>query len=309
VVVLQAPGAPAQDGFVAALRIQLAGTGEVVAGPELTGASVPARVEAATPAARAAGATLAVWLDRAPVAGGGEDVVLYVVGEADGRAVVQVFRIPAGSPADTDRALALKVSSVLDELLAPAARVVLLPSSPPVVPGPAPAASRARLVLGLESRLGTSPGDDGWEGRGVLLVGVRLAGDLELHGTFGLGSGGTWENASGKVRTSEYDLALGARVLGLAGPIDLGVRAGIGLRFLDATGTTPAGVTGDDVTLLGVGTLAVEKRWPLGRFELAAFVGLEWTPREQIFTVNEQPVAELGHVRGFVGLSIAGLGP
>jgi hypothetical protein len=111
------------------------------------------------------------------------------------------------------------------------------------------------------------------------------------------------------VRTNELTLALGGRRGGLGGALALGVRVDAGVRVVFAEGSSPAGRTGSDSIAEGVVAAALERRWRRGAFDLLVGLGGEWVPAAQTFEINFQPVAELGHVRGFVSLSVMWRGP
>lgn len=122
VAVLTASEGPERPGFVEALRIQLAGSAAVTPGGVLASGTQSERVEAAVEATRRAGATVSVWVEGPVVrADGRRELVVYVVGEARGRAVMEVVRTPAERSADrpdpaVDRSLALKVRALLGDL-------------------------------------------------------------------------------------------------------------------------------------------------------------------------------------------------
>jgi hypothetical protein len=87
------------------------------------------------------------------------------------------------------------------------------------------------------------------------------------------------------------------------------VRVDAGARIVFAEGTSPGGRTGNDAIVEAVVSAALERRWRRGAFDLLVGLGGEWAPAAHTFQVNFQPVAELGHVRGFVSLSVLWRGP
>jgi hypothetical protein len=299
VLVLGVPEQPGNEGFVAALRIQLAGRGEVTAGPVLDGRTLPARVEEARAAARAQGAGLAVWVERARVEGGGEEVLLVVVGEAEGRAVVQVFRVPGGPPADTERALALKVGSVLDALITTGAKHALVERPPPLeLPRPR-VAWAPWLAAGLAGS--SSPGERDLTGALVLRGGAYKEA-WALGAELRLGLGDTWANAAGDVSTRELDttavVALGELPGGLT------VVAGAGARLVRGAGTSYGGTEGTAWVALPLARLALEKSWDVGMLALTSGLDVSVATVRQRFSINDFEVADLGRFRAGLTLTL-----
>src|SRR5262245_107170 len=144
VLVLEAPG-PNQRGLAAALRIQLMGSATVEERVVAADATLGERIERAAALANSAGAQVVVWSEPALThRDGSREAVLYVVGQRDGRALLQVVRVPGGEGHELDRTLALKVSEILPELqragpAAPSGEALRAPSAPPAPRAAAPA--------------------------------------------------------------------------------------------------------------------------------------------------------------------------
>jgi hypothetical protein len=106
----------AQSGLIAALRIQLGATPVQVRDWPASG-RLAERISTASELAQGAGAFAVVWTEPpTQLPDGAREVVLYIVGRRQGRAVLDVVRVPGGHGPDLDRTLALKVGEVLDEL-------------------------------------------------------------------------------------------------------------------------------------------------------------------------------------------------
>ncbi len=311
VLVLPTESAPDQSGFVEALRIQLAGAGDVRPGPPVTGATLPEKVEAATHAVDEADATLAVWIERGPSTDReGVDFILHVVGRKSGRLLVEVFRLPALDAPETDRALALKVRDALDSLLEPPEEA--MGGSPaewlghyPPRPNPA---HRTRLLLEVGGRAAPGIGSPESQAAPLLAAGVRLplrpmAVDFYLSGS--LPNGISDSNRAGSVETDEISVALGARVVAETVRFSLDARVELGARLIDAHGVTPFGAEGDKRVAVPSVVAGLGAGKPLRPgVDLCAFVGLEAFPWRQSLTVNEIPVLDLGRVRPLLQLSV-----
>src|SRR5947207_9628285 len=103
--------------LVSALRIQLTGAAQVAARPAPRARNTPERIRAATALVRVEDALLVVWAE-GPIElpDGSSQAILYAVGQREGRALLEVVRVPGGRGPDMDRTLALKVRSMVDDL-------------------------------------------------------------------------------------------------------------------------------------------------------------------------------------------------
>jgi len=318
-LLLHASAGPDQRGFDEQLRIQLGASATIVTGPELDGATPGERIDQALQATRDRGAPLAVWLETAPAADGGTDYLLYLVGDLGDHAQLEVFRIPAGNPADRERALALKAhaafESINQELIdsPPGPHVVpeieVIEPPPPAVGRPAPAGPRLSLQLeaggdGVVDRLGTdgqlrlglglrASRADARTARGELALGVALAG------------GGSADGDAGHVDTSEWSVWLTGRWLWPRGRVRLGPTLALGAHRVHASGVSIGGARGETTTWVPELALGGAVRIALGpRLELGAGVALGWRPREQTFSLNHEVVAELGHASVATSISL-----
>jgi hypothetical protein len=316
---------PARPALAATLQIQLLGLAELVSEPDPSGARPQGeRIAAASALARGRGLLAVVWTEP-PVAAadGSQTGVLYVVGVREGRALVEVLRVPASAERDpaaaalaADRTLALKLRELVSELVraarqAPDAAMLLPPpaardSAPPAQaaaePEPPPLAATPQHGL-----------------RALVSAGPRLALQPKLTRLgFGLGGGPSWSAPRWRlsaqlgldywptrsqrrdaleVRFSELwpRLRLGAQLRRRW--FWLGVSGGAALVWVDATGVARTGQAQDDLLLFAahVGLdfeVALSRRLGLGAsVELQSFV------RRQSLAVNGQAIVDLGRVR------------
>lgn len=110
---------PSRPALLANLQIQLSSL--VRLEPRTAAAAVGGtseRIRAATALARSEGALAVVWIDPTiERQDGGREATLYVVGERDGRALLEVVSVTGAEGPELDRTLALKLREVLTELL------------------------------------------------------------------------------------------------------------------------------------------------------------------------------------------------
>lgn len=300
VLVFRTAQSPARPGLVDALRIQLAGKASVEVGGELSGSALTDRIEQAVASVRKQKAALAVWV-QGPVrlSDGSEELILYLVGENQGRAVVEVLRVPGSAGPEVDRTLSLKTREVLDNILADDSSSSLLRASRGRETVAASSGWGWLLDLGLA--VGSQPGSDlGQCGLGMG-AGARLhISDLSLAalGVFRFFPSIEIENEQGRVSYSE--LGPGLAILGLlhASSLAVGLQLGSLLRLVDAEGETPAGETGSRQELVPAlfSLFQVELELSL-RFALRIGAGLEINLRRQRFTVNGREAADLGRLR------------
>ncbi len=144
VLLLQNPGRP-DSGLLSALRIQLTGAADADSRPAPANArDTPARIEAAAALARSEHALLVVWVDGPLVLpDGAREAVLYVVGQRQGRALLEVVHVPGEHGPDLERSLALKVREVVDQLRQQAAAARRAAAVQPAGAGQAAAAGAA----------------------------------------------------------------------------------------------------------------------------------------------------------------------
>jgi hypothetical protein len=148
VLVLEPSGAP--KGFLVALQIQLSGLATPTRHIVKPLPSAAESIDRASQLVRDARALAAVWVDR----GGrghrrasGGPVIVYVVGERQGRALIEVVRVPGDRGPELDRTVALKVHELVAAMQrGQAARAeaaqLLQTEQPPPTAAPVPAVAR-----------------------------------------------------------------------------------------------------------------------------------------------------------------------
>jgi hypothetical protein len=312
------PGA--RSGLESALRIQLTGAAEIETRPRAPGAtSLPGRIAAATELVRAEGALLVVWAE-GPVqlADGSQEAVLYAVGQREGRAQLEVVRVPGGSGPDMDRLLALKVRAVVDELRTRQSGLVEPAQNPeqgevgrpprPEEPETEQPAAYYRWSAALAAGVAASPlarSDFGQWGvaasAGPMLVSERLrfAGTLELGWYPGI------DLASGGESVSFHEIAPGLALQAAlrVGGVWLGARTGPELAFVSASGQSTAGTRGSSAVRVPLWLVGAYAEIALGAgFGASLGLDVQMRLRRQRFAVDSDEVADLGRVRPFARL-------
>jgi hypothetical protein len=323
--------------LVEALRFQLRETTEVEVSPErLAPSSAALRINRATEVVNSAHARFAVWLEATDDVAGAPGFLLYVVGGRSGRAVVEVVRLPAATDGpDVDRALALKVSEIVESALdadkpafgsalnAPAAPRVAralpvspknssvnprnLPVSPKKKPEPEPPPlppDQVELMVGgvVLSPAGSMNGQLGFRlGLGYVVQTALL--QLEVDGSGELLTPQSSSTENGRVRTTEQSFAVGFGILS-RGQTQLGAALEGSMRWLHAEGYFGREKTGTAMMLVPTLRLGPELRTALWRQAwLSLSAGGEWTPVERLFSLADAPIADLGRWRADAVLS------
>jgi hypothetical protein len=237
--------------------------------------------------------------------------VLYVVGEREGRALVEVVRLPGGAGPDLDRALALKLREIVAELIRANART---PSEAMLIPPVQAPPSAAR------------PAGDDEPLHALVFAGPRLALQSDLpRGGLGFGAGPVlsipgwrfsavfgldWLPARSRgrdgllVRFSELAPQLRLRAQLQRGPLWLGAQTGLALALVEAIGSTPTRENSDHVALIA-GLFAIDLEVPISRgLSVAVALELQAFTRQQRFAVNKQELVDLGRVRALLGLEL-----
>jgi hypothetical protein len=114
VILLQPRNALARPGLEPSLRIQLRGLELLTLDIDLP-SDLPSRLSVASEVARERSADWVVWADdvHTEADASASQAVLYVVGRRDGRALIEVVRVPGGEGPEVDRSLALKVRELV----------------------------------------------------------------------------------------------------------------------------------------------------------------------------------------------------
>ncbi len=305
VLVFGTEDGPAPPGFVQALAIQSAGNLEVKAGGSVSG-TVGDKLRSVEQPLRAEHAIVGIWVERSSDPSRGEFVV-YVASKQHDRVLVQVVRLPGKDEPETDRALALKVSEVLDRVVAASGDVTTAVAEPePSVPEePGPRWQPLVLVGVAAASAGNGRSETaigGLLGAGVRRTNGRFVAELtlELRPFLPVES----ESSTGTARLTELDAFLRAHALLSGGPLAAGIQLATGPRILQATGTAPDGRSGDATRVVPMVHFGPEARFALGEVvSLRLAFGLDVSLRRQRFSVLGGEVADLGSIRGSGDLS------
>lgn len=298
VLLLTPAGDSARPGFVQALQIQLARDASLETGVTLAEGKLAGRVRSATQLASQHHALLAVWVEASPATDTSHDLLLYVVGERDGRALVEVLRLQSAADPSADRSLALKVREVLDTL-GRADHSWSQPFAPALLPADSAAPVGLLIHVGALAVPTRGTADLPWglyasagpelrlrQARFAVLAAVRWL------PSYAANSGG----ASVALAELEPGLDLGAAHE--LGRLLLGVWVSPSLRSVFAEGRTPLGLRGfrTDVSAAVLGRFTAELRftpWLSALFGL----GAELLPGPRRYAVNGQRILDTGSMR------------
>lgn len=314
-VVVFGTDAPPREAFVQALAVQLSGDAKVAVGPILGSTALAGRIGEAVTVLRARSSRVGVWLDPVP----GEltfDLVIYAVGYEDDIALVKVTRIAVTEHDDVERALALKVGELLEQLLMArelptvarsleTARSGPVASAAAVAVAPSPPSSRGWATI--VDLAGTLAG----RSRGVQLapsLGAGVRWDLpmlSIETLVSLRVPGTRVDDRERVVVGERAYVVAARAFAELGPLEIGGFALGMVRDVEAIGSTVDGRRGSEQVLLPALGIGVEARHALtSRADLRAAVGVEIAGFDQEFTLDGMPVVGLGRTRVLGELSL-----
>ncbi len=314
VVVVGADGNAAPAGLVEALRVQLLRDAAVEAGPSLHHGTLADQVAEATAALDARDATLVVWLHAAPPDGGEHE--LFVVARRRSRALLVVTQVPRGDARETDRALALKIHEVVDEVLAERASgeglTSLVVGDAPLTMSPtggeevAPrlafvAEAGGTIVTGGASAGGVRPG--AVVGGGGRIASARFAGEVLIEATFL--DGIMVKSPVGVARARESDLAGDVRALARLGALSVGGGLRAGVHLLDAAGLSTDGGRGSaERTLPFIGVAPELRIAPIEHLEIRAAAGADVATRRQRFSIHDRSVIDLPPARAQATISL-----
>jgi len=319
---------PARAELRSTLQIQLIGVAELgVRSDEAGDDTTVARIARGGALARAEGALAVVWVDP-PLSrsDGATDVVLYIVGERAGRALVEVVHVPGSAGPELDRSLALKVREVVSDMLraqANAPTEALLVKPKPARPKPAPpepaaegggpSAAPTRWGLALYAgprlslqpgpvRLGLGVGGGPMLARAHYMLSATLALDVFPEVTA--------RAAQREVRYYELLPKLQLELAWSFGVVRAGAHAGVGMSAIQATGSTFAEALGRELEhtesvrlwLLQVG---LDVELPIASaLALRARAELQALARRQYLAVDRDVLVDLGRVRAQFGLEL-----
>lgn len=303
------------SGLIAALQIQLTGVAELDVRQEPDNPGVSGRVQVASRLAQADDVLLVTWAEPAVELGdGSREAVLYVVGHKQGRALLEVVRVPGGEGPEVERSLALKLREVVEEIRsnraqAAAADVMLEAAPEPEEPEPAAGWDIAVAVAGAVGPLSGS--DLGQWGARMSAGPAWRSGALRLAGMLQVTVFPQVELARGASRVRFYEIGPGLllRAQLRQGLFWFGVRAGPQLSWVKAEGesATRAGEANELTTSLLVGA---EVELPIDDgVGIAAGVDLEAHFKRQHFTVEGERVVDLGRLRPVASIALTWNGP
>lgn len=319
VVLIQPEGQPARPGLEPSLRIQLRSAAELVATSRPMPADLPSRLTVASEVAEAERAEWVLWTE--PVASSAsppdDHVVLYLVGKRDGRALIEVVRVPASEGAEADRSLALKVRELIEahggaayalgNAEAPAANATA--DSSVLAPAPAPSAPRARVQLWLEGggQLAIE-GDAGAAldvmlalGPSIRLRSLMIALPVEL--AFGLPR--RVEQSGDEAEWSELGVALWAKLAVRLDRLLLGGGLGGKLTFTNVEGNAASGRSGDARDLLPALLASADGELLFtDSFGARLALGAELRLKRQHFVLEGHDIGDTGRVVPFARVSV-----
>jgi hypothetical protein len=330
VLLLESNGAA--NSLLGALQIQLSGLAEPERLVVTLGASTSEAIERAGQLVRDHGALAAVWVDKQRHGAG--PAVVYVVGEREGRALIEVVRVPGDRGPDLDRTIALKVRELVaairrGQAARPEAAQLLQTAREPGPQALPPTAAQPMAALASDAAEDTIDVAPNWAA--LAFAGIRLGSQPELglgRWGFGLGAGPMLElrelrlavllgfdafpsveveQAGDRVRFWEWAAGTVVRAQVRADTIWLGARLGPQLVGLNAHGTTRRGVgsgTADPTSWALIVGLDLEV--PLtGRLSLLAALQLQALASRLHLDVNDHDVVDLGRVRARIGADLA----
>jgi hypothetical protein len=329
-VLVEPPGS--RSGLLTALQIQLTGLAQPERVVQPMAASPAEQIQQGSALARSRQALASVWVDP-PLHRPAGVVMLYVVGEREGRALVEVLSVPGERGPALERTLALKVREIVAELRRGMDSAQAMPSGPSAAqlqppPPPPPATANADSPPPSAAAAGQAPPTAAsWSG--LLAVGPRLGSQPLLGLTrwgIGLGAGPSltmqpWRFAGvlsadwyparesafagDRVRFWELDAALFAQAQCLFGPVWLGMRIGPQLIYLDAAGETAFGQTGTHNNAIWGVAFGVDAEWPLtAQLSLGLDLQVQGLATHERFTVNGKQLVDAGQLRMRSGLSL-----
>jgi hypothetical protein len=309
VVLLDDPARPS-PGLISALHIQLTGVARLDVRQDIVNTGISARIQAASGLARSDDVLVVTWTEPAvELAGGGREAVLYVVGRKQGRALLEVVRVPGGEGPDVERSLALKLREVIDEVRHNRARATTVDVTlEPVQSGtPASPAGRWGEAAAVAAALTPLDGRDSGQWGGRMSGGAALrAGPFRLSGLLQMGVFPLVEIEREAAVVRFYELAPGLLVRAQFDhrPWWFGLRGGPQLSVVDAEARAE-GSEGEASEVLASFLVGAEVELTIGGgVGIAAAIDLEGRFTRQFFTVAGERVMDLGRVRPIASIAL-----
>jgi hypothetical protein len=303
VVLIQPESEPPRPGLEPALRIQMRGTAEVIAVPNAFPSDMPARLSAASALAEEHDADWVLWTDPPQTTPPeSEQAVLYLVGRQNGRALIEVVRVPGGEGPEVDRSLALKVHELID--VREGAAYALGNAEVPE-----PEGERKRVQLWLEAGAqGGLEGDGGAAFDVLVAIGPSLSTPafvVALPIELAIGLPRNIERGGDEVSWTELGATVWLKLGTRLGSAVLGGGLGAKLALTDVEGTTQTGRQGTATALLPSVAASLDGELPLSASLGARLaLGAELRFKRQHFLIEGEDVGDTGRVMPFARLSV-----
>jgi hypothetical protein len=312
VVLLEEPGRP-EPGLTSALRIQLTGVAEldVRQAPETPGVS--ARVQAASELAQEDDVLVVTWAEPAVTLGdGSREAVLYVVGHKQGRALLEVVRVPGGDGPEVERSLALKLREVVDEVRHNRQQAEAASGDLMLEPAPSRSARGWGATVAVSGAVGPLPGSELGQWGVRMSAGPALRdGSLRLLAMLQLAVFPQLEIARDARRVQLYELGPGLLLRAQLRQrlVWLGLRIGPELSWVQAEGQSARG-RGETTEIVPSLIAGLDVELPLADgVSVGAAVDLEARFKRQRFTIDGARVADLGRLRPVASIGLIWNGP
>lgn len=337
--VLLLEASPEPSGFFIALQIQLSGVATATRQRRERPRNAAEAIERGTELVHAQRALAAVWIERASAS---SPAIVYVVGDRQGRALVEVVQVPGNRGPDLDRAAALKVRELVAEMQRARAAVPeatqlvqAAPAQPPSVPPAGTEAPPAQPPSAASPLPAAAEDQSDYESEpkpiwaAVAFAGVRLG----SQPAFGLGRWGAGLGAGpvldlqslraafrfgfdvfpsvsvtgslGGVRFWEWAASATLHAQLRAGPLWIGGLAGPQLVGVHATGVTFRQSEGSATPSTWALSLGADLELPLtGSLSLNASLRLQALANRLHLDVNEESLVDLGRLRAHIGVDV-----
>jgi hypothetical protein len=320
VVLIRPEGELIRADLEPSLRIRLRSSAELSSVARPLPADLPSRLAIAGEVAEEQRADWVLWIE--PVAAGAsrpsDQVVLYLVGRRDGRALVEVVHVPASEGPEADRSLALKVGELIDAH-GSAAQVLGNATAPSPAPAPseappspvtrAPDEPPARVQLWIEGGGQLAIEGDGGPaldvlvalGPSVALPTLFIALPIELT----LGLPRRVARGDDDAEWSELGVALWAKLATRLDRVLLGGGLGGKLVFTDVEGTAASGKRGDAHDLLPALLASADGELLFtDSFGARLALGAELRLKRRQFVLEGENIGNTGRIVPFARLSV-----
>lgn len=316
VLVLPAARGQVRASLVEALRIQLTDA-EVAIGAPVPASGLAGNLEHASGELSRTGAALAVWIEWASAPGDvRRTAILYVVGHERDLALVRVARIEGEDESELDRALALTIAELLDNVLvlqrddASSSTPLTQRFARSAPAEPRPAAVRQPWRFSVELGGGAWI----WTGTPSASAMLRAGALLRYEGSRWWLEAGAFvspqtrvaaQSEEVRVDLDDVDAELALRVLlRVSDPFAIGGALGLGFRWIEARAAAD-GRSGSDTEAIPTALLGVDGRIALAdSAEIRLGAGVELALIDHVFTADGALAFQVGVARPFATASI-----